>query len=190
MAELFCSVFVLIFLAELPDKTALATLVMATRNHPLGVFIGACSAFVVQSAIAVLAGSLLTLLPPLWVHRAAGAMFLVFAVMMWRKKDEDGEESAAAGASSWLKATGASFMVVFVAEWGDLTQLATAALVARYGQPLLVFFAATLALWSVTGIGVLAGHHLKRFVNPQRLERFAAILFAVVGVFIIASSGG
>jgi len=57
------TVFTVIFLLELPDKTALAALLLATRHRPLPVFLGAAAAFVIQSMVAVLAGSLLGLLP-------------------------------------------------------------------------------------------------------------------------------
>src|SRR5689334_4292195 len=83
--KLFGSTFALIFISELPDKTALATLLMATRNRPLPVFCGAAMAFVVQSGVAVSFGSLFTFLPEKLVHIAAGVAFLLLAVWMWRR---------------------------------------------------------------------------------------------------------
>src|SRR5947209_16078713 len=87
---LFATVFGVIFLAELPDKTALAALVLATRHRPLPVFLGASLALTVQSVIAVACGALLSKLPSQWVHIGSGLLFLVCAVLMWiRKHDED-----------------------------------------------------------------------------------------------------
>jgi putative Ca2+/H+ antiporter (TMEM165/GDT1 family) len=137
---LFASTFGLIFLAELPDKTAFATVVMATRKHPAAVFAGVVGAFLVQTAVAVLFGSLLNLFSPRLIHLGAGAMFLFFAWKMWNHV----EDEAVDGVEGW-RATGfahaaaSSFAVIFLAEWGDLSQLATAALVAHGGRPWTVF---------------------------------------------------
>src|SRR2546430_17186819 len=83
--KLFGSTFALIFVSELPDKTAFASLLLATRNRPLPVFCGAAGAFVIQSIVAVSFGSLFTFLPQKLVHIAAAVLFLVLAVGMWRR---------------------------------------------------------------------------------------------------------
>jgi putative Ca2+/H+ antiporter (TMEM165/GDT1 family) len=185
---LFASTFGLVFLSELPDKTALATMVMATRRHPAAVFAGVTAAFVVQSFVAVLFGGALGLLPERFVRWGAGAMFLFFAWKLWTQADE--EEEAVEGATGWRSsgfahAAGASFMVIFLAEWGDLSQLATAALAAKHGRPLTVFLAASCALTCVTAIAVTVGHNLKGRVHPRNIRRAAALLFAVVGLLIL-----
>jgi Ca2+/H+ antiporter, TMEM165/GDT1 family len=143
--KLFASTFALIFVAELPDKTAIATLLMATRHNPWGVFAGGAGAFVVQSLIAVTFGSMISLLPAKIVHIAAGLLFLVFAVLLWRENEEEEAEAAvekedSPKATSLWKVIGSSFMVIFLAEWGDLTQLATATLAAQYRAPVTIFF--------------------------------------------------
>ncbi len=180
------SVFGVVFIAELPDKTALASLVLATRHRPLPVFLGAAVALAVQSLVAVLAGHLLSLLPARPVHVGAGLLFLVTAVLMWRKKDEEDEsgkkDSQALGfwRTAWLV-----FGVVFIAEWGDLTQLATAALAARYAAPIAVFIGATLALWAVVTIAVVVGNRAGKLMSPDITQRIAAGVFAVVGVAFV-----
>jgi putative Ca2+/H+ antiporter (TMEM165/GDT1 family) len=185
-------VFVVIFVAELPDKTALAALVLATRRRALPVFLGASLALTFQSLIAVLAGRLLSLLPERAVHYGAGAVFFVSAVVMWFRHEEEDEEAGDAsdgGASrapaSALRDLATSFGVVFVAEWGDLTQFATAAFATREHAPWVVFAAATLALWCVTGIAVGIGHQAGRLLDPTVTKRVAAILFAAVGVALV-----
>src|SRR5580704_14934681 len=139
--EIFGSVFGVIFVAELPDKTALAALVLATRHRAFPVFLGAATALTLQSAVAIGAGQLISLLPARPVHICAGALFLVSAVLMWRRDEEADEDSAddATQARGFWKSTWLVFGVVFIAEWGDLTQLATAALAARYRSPFVVF---------------------------------------------------
>jgi Ca2+/H+ antiporter, TMEM165/GDT1 family len=190
---LFISTFALIFVAELPDKTAFATLILATRNNPWAIFIGACGAFVVQSLVAVLFGHFISLLPHSVTQIGAGILFLIFAVLMWRK-DEEGDEgedktSGTAEPGFWKPAVH-SFMVIFIAEWGDLTQLATATLVANNNQPLTIFLSATLALWTVTGLAVLVGHKMKSKINPKWLQKIAAIAFVAVGIYMLVRALG
>ena len=78
-----------------------------------------------------------------------------------------------------------SFMVVFVAEWGDLTQIATAGFAARSRQPVLVFCAATAALWAVAAVAVIVGNRAGHLLNPKMTQKVAAVLFALVGVALI-----
>jgi Ca2+/H+ antiporter, TMEM165/GDT1 family len=186
--SLFGTVFVVIFVAELPDKTALASLVLATRFRALPVFLGAALALTIQSVVAVAAGGLLSLLPARPVHVGAGVLFLVSAAVMWRRKEGDADDKAPepASPSSFLRSLASTFAVVFAAEWGDLTQLGTAALAARYRSPVTVFCAATLALWAVTGIAVLVGNRAGALMKPEVTKRVAAAIFAVVGVALVA----
>lgn len=187
MLQVFLSVFGVIFVAELPDKTALAALVLATRYRPLPVFLGTALALAVQSAVAVAAGGLLSLLPARPVHVGSGILFMVFAALMWwRKPEEDAAAAAPAKERLFLGATAAAFGVVFLAEWGDLTQLGTAALAARYAQPLTVFLGATAALWCVAGIAVVAGSRAGKLLDPARTKKVAAVIFAALGALLVA----
>lgn len=185
--QLFLSVFGVIFVAELPDKTALAALVLATRHKPLPVFLGAAAALTVQSAVAVGAGQLISLLPSRIVHIVAGVVFLISAVFMWLRKEDAKEEDASkrAARESFWRVTWSSFLVVFIAEWGDLTQIATAALAARYGAPLTVFVASSLALWAVAAIAVFIGNRARKLLDPILTQKIAAALFALIGVALV-----
>jgi putative Ca2+/H+ antiporter (TMEM165/GDT1 family) len=185
VAPLVVSTFGVVFVAELPDKTALASLILATRYPARQVVVGAWLAFLVQTAVAVAAGSVLQLLPTEPVRVVAGLSFLVFAVLALRRKQADREPPRVrARTPPWI----ASFLVVFVAEWGDLTQLASAALVAMTGQPLSVAIGAVAALWLVTVLAAVAGARLARMLAPTLLNRASAALLAAVGVFVLASA--
>ena len=105
--------------------------------------------------------------------------------MWWRRQEDEAKEDEAKE-RSFLGATAASFGVVFLAEWGDLTQLGTAALAARYAQPLVVFGGATAALWCVAGIAVVAGSRAGKLLDPTRTKKVAAVVFAALGVLLIA----
>ena len=183
--------FGVIALAELPDKTALAALVLATRYRTISVVIGGWLAFLVQTVVAVVAGGLLSALPERPIRLAAGLGFLVFAWLAWRRREEEveeGEERAVAAGRRSRPAWVSSFLVIFAAEWGDLTQLATAALAAQSRQPLLVGAGALAALWLVTLVAASAGSALSRLVSASLLTRLSAAVFAAVGVAVMVSA--
>ncbi len=186
--RVFGTVFGVIFLAELPDKTAVAALVLATRHKAMPVFVGTALALVVQSLVAVAAGGVLSLLPARPVHIAAGLLFLVSAVFMWLRKnepekaDDAPQESDAVG---FRRVLYRSFLVVFIAEWGDLTQLGTAALAARYRAPVTVFFAASLSLCLVAALAVFLGNRLSKLIDPSYTQRAAAIVFVLLGIGLL-----
>jgi Ca2+/H+ antiporter, TMEM165/GDT1 family len=184
-AKLFLSIFAFIFVAELPDKTALSALVLATRHRALPVLLGAAAALTIQSAVAVVAGSLLSLLPPRAVHIGSGVLFLVSAIVMWVRHEDETAPGESGGQTRFGQALWMSFSMVFLAEWGDLTQIATAGFAARTGKPLIVFCAATTALWAVSALAVLIGNRAGRMLNPKLTKRVAAVLFAAIGIALV-----
>ena len=172
--------FAAIFLVELPDKTFLATLVLSTRFRPLLVWIGVGLAFAVQTLVAVLLGHAASYLPESAVRVAALVLFLAGAVLLFREaRSADAEEEATeaeyaerAGAPrQGLRAVAASFLVLFAAEWGDLSQLLTLSLVAKYEDPVSVFAGALAALLTVSGLAVLLGRVLLARVRLATLHR-------------------
>ncbi len=185
--SLFASVFGVIALAELPDKTIFATLVLASQGRPLATFVGVAAAFFIQSLIAICFGQVLGFLPPQLVQGLAALLFFVFSYFMWTgEADAADHEKLKANSGYFFQSFWNSFLVIFVAEWGDLTQLATAAFQARYHQALTIFLAATSALWAVTAVGVLLGSQLGKWVDPVKFRKLAAVLFALMGlVFLI-----
>jgi putative Ca2+/H+ antiporter (TMEM165/GDT1 family) len=178
--------FLLVLPVELPDKTLFASLVLATRFAPLPVFVGVGTAFGLQVAIAVTAGSLLSLLPDALVSGAVAVLFLAGAVLLWRSASagpEDGGEAAdAQEPTSFVRAAAISFGVLFAAEWGDLSQLATAGLAARLDEPLSVFVGAWAALLTVSALAVFLGRTLADRLPVALIRRGAAVLFVVFAV--------
>jgi len=176
-------VFGVIFLAELPDKTALAGLMLGTRYRPGYVFAGVAAAFAVHVALAIAAGSLLTLLPHRWVQGVVGVLFLVGAAMLLLSKGEDEEEVRAPADQSFWKVAGAGFTLILVAEFGDLTQIMTANLAARYDDPLSVAIGAVLGLWAVAALGIFGGRLLMKRVPLRLITRVAAAVMVVLAGF-------
>jgi putative Ca2+/H+ antiporter (TMEM165/GDT1 family) len=189
--SVIATAFILVLPVELPDKTLFASLVLATRFPPLPVFVGVGVAFGVQVAIAVTAGSLLSLLPDALVSGVVALLFVVGAVVLWRSansgpEDEDLEETKQA--TSFFRVAAISFGVLFAAEWGDLSQLATAGLAARYDEPLSVFIGAWAALLVVSGLAVFLGKKLADRLPIALIRRVAACLFLVFAVFAIVET--
>ncbi|MEV1051396.1 TMEM165/GDT1 family protein [Streptomyces sp. NPDC049887] len=173
--------FGVVFLAELPDKTALAGLMLGTRYRASYVFAGVAAAFVVHVALAIAAGSVLTLLPQRLVQAVVGVLFLAGAAMLLLKRSDDDDESVKVPSDqSFWKVSGAGFMLILVAEFGDLTQIMTANLAARYDSPLSVGLGAVLALWAVAGLGIVGGRTLLRYVPLKLVTKIAAGLMLVL----------
>ncbi|GGP55241.1 TMEM165/GDT1 family protein [Streptomyces abikoensis] len=176
-------VFGVIFLAELPDKTALASLMLGTRYRASYVFAGVAAAFLVHVALAIAAGSLLTLLPHRLLQAIVGVLFLAGAAMLLLKKDDDEEEITKPADQSFWKVSGAGFMLILVAEFGDLTQIMTANLAARYDDPVSVGVGATLGLWAVAGLGIAGGKTLMRYVPLTLITKIAALVMLALAAF-------
>lgn len=176
-------VFGVVFLAELPDKTALAGLMLGARYRAGYVFVGVAAAFAVHVALAIAAGSVLTLLPHRLVQAVVGLLFLAGAAMLIFKKDDGEEEIKKPADQSFWKVSGAGFMLILVAEFGDLTQIMTANLAARYDDPVSVGVGAVLALWAVAGLGILGGRTLMKYVPLALITRIAAVVMLALAGF-------
>jgi putative Ca2+/H+ antiporter (TMEM165/GDT1 family) len=177
-----------IFLAELPDKSMFASLVLGTRYRALYVWLGVASAFLVHVVIAVAAGGVLHLLPSRLVESVVAVLFLAgAALILFGGEDDETEEVAElesdelSVAPSFWRVFLTSFSVVFLGEWGDITQIATANYAARY-DPLSVGVGAVLGLWLVSGLGVTLGARVLRYVPITPLKRITALILAVFGV--------
>ncbi|MDQ1699017.1 MAG: Ca2+/H+ antiporter, family [Frankiaceae bacterium] len=185
------TVFATIFPAELPDKTFVAVLVLSTRFAPLPVWVGAAAAFVVQSLVAVTAGGLVSLLPKQPVRAVTAVLFLAGAIVLLRLQDEPPEQEAreveeevrdVPRRPSFRRASLTTFGVLFAAEWGDLSQVLTAAFAAKYRDPVSVGVGATAALWLVAGLGVIGGRSLLKVIPVVWIRRVAAVLFFAFAV--------
>ena len=181
-----------IFLVELPDKTFVAALVLATRYKPWAVWVGVGLAFLVQTLIACTVGQVVTYLPHRVVEIVAGLIFLAGGILLLREapkadaaEAETEEEYAAMATSpkSGLAAIGASFLVLFAAEWGDLSQLLTISLVGRYHDALSVFIGAWSALLVVSGLAVVAGRFLLQHMRLSTIHYIgSAVCFLLAGL--------
>lgn len=178
----FLSTFGLIFIAELGDKTQLTAMALAARYRWTRAFFGVAAAFVVLNIAAVGVGRVLfDYVPMLWVKLLSAALFLVFGILSLREKEEDeSDEGSLKRPDRGPFVT--SFVLIFLAELGDKTQLATASLSAQYNAPFAVFLGSTLALWLVSLLGLLVGAQVRRRLSPALVHRVAGVLFIIFGL--------
>ncbi len=173
------AVFPIIFLGELPDKTMFASLVLSTRGRPAVVWIGAAAAFSVHVVIATTIGvALFHLLPQRALEAVVAGMFLVGAALALREAAKERREEALVEreAASHRRIAVTAFLVIFIAEWGDLTQVLTANLAAHYHDALSVGVGALLALWVVAALAVVSGQSLLRVVNIATVRIVTAVV--------------
>lgn len=191
--------FILVVPVELPDKTFVATLVLATRYRPLAVWVGVGLAFAVQTVVAVTLGRVIAELPHRPVTAVAAALFLVGGIVLLhgaRRADEEEAEteaefaSKAAAPATGLRAVTTSFLILFVAEWGDLSQLLTAGLVVRGGHPVSVFIGAWAALLLVSAVGAVAGRWLLRRMRLATIRRVGGSLCLVLAAITALQATG
>jgi len=185
------AVFPVIFIGELPDKTMFASLVLASRGKPGAVWLGAAGAFLVHVLIAVTIGAgLLALLPHRAVEAVVAVMFAVGAgFAFWEARGhEDEEELVRREAASHQRTITTAFMVIFIAEWGDLTQILTANLAAHYHSAVSVATGATLALWAVAAVAVVAGTGIMRRVPVRTVRVVTGVVLAVLAVVAAVSA--
>jgi putative Ca2+/H+ antiporter (TMEM165/GDT1 family) len=187
---IIAAVFGLIFVAELPDKSAIASLVLSTKYRPRWVFIGVAAAFALHAVIAVAAGSLIAQLPRRPVEAIVGTLFLGGAIALWRRTNSDDDEETVGEPPAnvgFARVSAMAFSVIFLAEFGDLTQILCANLAAHYDSPIDVGIGAVLGLWAVALLAILGGKALIRVIPVTGIVRIACL--AMVGLAIYSIYG-
>jgi putative Ca2+/H+ antiporter (TMEM165/GDT1 family) len=186
----YLGIFALMFLIELPDKTMIATIVMSTKVRPSSIVIGASSGFVVQMGIAVGAGGLLTLLPVHVKDVIVAVLFLGGGGYLLLSREGAAEEKGADEASgeqpsTRLREIATAFSIIFISEFGDLSQIQAANFAAKTHELLGVFIAASLALISVSFLGAYGGQFLQRVVPVKWIRLGGGLIFAGLGIYTL-----
>ncbi len=187
----FLFIIGLFFIIELPDKSFIATIVMATKARPIPVLIGASSALVIHMAIACAAGQVIASFPTtikditIAVLFLGGAAYLLFVPE--KVEEEKGEEEGSVEKSgTWWKELTVAFSVIFVGEFGDITQIQAANLTAKTHLPIAVFFASSIGLILVEIVGVYGGQFLVKKFSLQKIRYAGGIVFAGLGIYSVA----
>jgi Ca2+/H+ antiporter, TMEM165/GDT1 family len=185
---LVLTTFAVVFPAELPDKSLFASLVLGTRYRPLPVFVGVAAAFAIHVTVAVAIGGVFSLLPRRLVLLVVAALFAAGAavLLLGREGEPDGSAPVATGPGAAApRAALTAFGVVFLGEWGDITQVTTANVAARYGDPLSVGVGAVLALWTAAALALTVGQGLLRRLPARLIRRFAGLVLVALTVLTL-----
>ncbi len=184
------TVYAIIFVAEIPDKTMIATLIMGSRYRPHLVWIGATLAFGVHATIAVAVGQLLHLLPQSLIEGVTAVLFAggaAYLLLVPEKQEEEEGEEEADSARKGARTVAAAFLVIFIGEFGDLTQILTANLAAKYHAPASVFVGAFAALASVAALGAFGGRALLRVLPLAVIRKAGGVLLAGFAVYTLVT---
>jgi putative Ca2+/H+ antiporter (TMEM165/GDT1 family) len=183
------AVFPVIFIGELPDKTMFASLVLSSRGHPRAVWLGAAAAFLVHVVIATTIGvGLFKIVPARLLDLIVALLFFGGAVYSWREGSHDERALVARETSAHQRVVVTAFVVIFIAEWGDLTQILIANLAARYHQPFWVALGSVAALWTVCGLAVTTGQGVLRRLPLRTVRRVTAVILVVLGAAALYSA--
>jgi putative Ca2+/H+ antiporter (TMEM165/GDT1 family) len=188
----FLGIMALMFVLELPDKTFLATVIMATKARPLMIVIGGSLALTIQMGLAVGAGTLLTFFPVHWKDLIVGVLFLAGAAYLLfvpesAEEEKGRREATLENTGTRWKEISTAFAVIFIGEFGDLTQIQAANLEAKFHRPLEVFLASSLALIAVSFIGAYGGRALQRVIPLKRIRFGGGLIFAGLGIWTLTS---
>ena len=185
----FLATFLLILPAELPDKSFVTSIVLSSRFPRFSVWVGAALAFAIQVTIAVTAGQLLTALPRRVVVGLVLALFLTGAFVLlrhaFRGDHEDEDVSVQESSRSFGRGVGVSFGMLFAAEWGDLTQLVTAAQSASTGSPLSAGLGSWCALVTISALAVVVGDWLRRRLHERVLHAIAGSIMLILAALAL-----
>lgn len=174
---------VLVFIAELGDKSQLMCMTFATRYRARAVILGASTATIVMNFFSAIAGDFLSdRLPENAVRIAAGVLFLLFAVLTLKDLNDDEDVSVA-------EQTGRSATLIVatafaLAELGDKTMLATMSLSTQYHW-VWIWIGSSIGMIASICLAVVAGRTIMRVVPPKVVHIVAAVLFAVLGIWLL-----
>jgi len=165
-------------LAELGDKTQLSILLLSSKTTKhLQLLLGVFFAFLAVDGVAVLVGSWVTDIVPIDVLRlTAGSVFVIFGLLTLRAKEEEGE-SKFRFKNPFLS----GFALIFMMEWGDKTQIASALFAAKY-NPIMVLLGSMMALTALSVIAVYLGKIVSSKVDSELITRIAGIVFIIIGI--------
>ncbi|MDD5111759.1 MAG: TMEM165/GDT1 family protein [Candidatus Altiarchaeota archaeon] len=170
--------FIAVGLAELGDKTQLSILLLASKtSRHLPLLAGICLAFLIVDGAAIAAGSWITsVVPPAVLKAVSGLVFIFFGVLtLLRRPEESG------GTKSGQNPLLSGFMLIFLAEWGDKTQITAALFATRY-NPWLVLAGTMASLAMLSAMAIYIGRLLSEKINRSLITRAAGLLFILIGL--------
>ncbi len=177
--------FGLVALAEMGDKSQLVCMTLAARHRARMVFAGAVSAFLLLNLLAVSVGAAIAAwLPEAWLQGAAALLFAYFGIQSLRDLSDGDDECVAITERSARGVYVSAFLMIFVAELGDKTQLAVATMSVTE-SPLAVWLGASLALSATTALGCYAGRKYLRKLDARKLHFASGLFFLLLAAAMV-----
>lgn len=176
--------FATILVAEFLDKSQLSVLLLATRTkRHFTLLVGVLLAFLIVDGAAILFGSILTtLVPNIVLKIASGGLFLLFGFLSLKQSGTDEAE-----AKPMTNPFTSGFLLVFLSEWGDKTQIASAVFATQY-KPFFVFIGVMTALLLLSVTAITLSKVLLRYIHVRKIHRISGILFILLGFFFFFTS--
>lgn len=195
MLTAFTAALLLITISELGDKTFFIGMILAMRYSRRWVLAGVVTALVAMTLLSVLIGQAIAFLPPIYIHYAEIILFLAFGTKLlieaWRMPAtatseviEEAEETIEGSAKNLqrnpqpLGIFFESFLLTFIAEWGDRTQIATIALAAS-NNVVGVILGAILGHTICALIAVMGGKWIAGRISERAITAIGGVLFFV-----------
>jgi len=172
-------------LAEMGDKTQLSVLLLSSRTREYArLLAGIMLAFLLVDGFAILVGSWVTNVVPLHLAKLiSGAVFILFGIMILRGEQEEEAESSRSPRSAFVS----GFSMIFLSEWGDKTQIASALFAAEY-DPYMVFIGVMTALLILSAMAIYLGKLLSSRIDRKQVTRIAGVVFMLIGLSFMLSA--
>lgn len=198
MLTAFIAGLLLISVSELGDKTFFIAAILAMRHSRRLVFAGVIVALAAMTVLSVLVGQVAALLPKVYIQYAEIALFIGFGIKLIYEASQmptnacdveiiqeakdvvDKAEFKLPKQQTPMSIVGEAFVLTFLAEWGDRTQIATIALATRY-QPIGVTVGAIGGHALCAALAVICGRMLAGRISERTLTFTGGILFLAFG---------
>jgi len=175
------SSYLLIFAAEIGDKSQLVCMALAAKHKATPVLLGSAVAFMFLNTLAVVFGvAIANWVPEFYLSATVAILFATFGIHALHVGEDDDDETVAV--SSGRRIFVSTLMLITLAEFGDKTQLAVVAL-SSTSIPVAVWLGSTLALITTSALGVWAGRTLLQRIPIQLLHRVSGVIFLILAVF-------
>jgi len=172
-------------LAEMGDKTQLSVLLLSSRTRQYAQLLsGVMLAFLLADGFAILVGSWVTSVVPIHLMKLiSGAVFIFFGIMILRGGSDEDEESDLSPKNAFLS----GFSMIFLSEWGDKTQIASALFATEF-NPWSVFIGVMVALFILSVMAIYLGRFLAGRIDRRLTAKAAGTIFLLIGLSFILSA--
>jgi putative Ca2+/H+ antiporter (TMEM165/GDT1 family) len=173
-------------LAEMGDKTQLSILLLSSKTQEyFRLLLGVMLAFLLADGIAILLGSWVTSVIPVdLVKIVSGLVFILFGLLILKGDGDDDTEESNLSAK---RAFASGFTMIFLSEWGDKTQIASALFATEY-DPKMVLIGVMIALLILSVMAIFLGKFLARRIDRRAITKVGGVLFLLIGLSFLLSA--